>query len=113
MSKQMTPSELIAALEARGIAIPDDLVQARENETRDEAFHYLSEKMPERENEKAPARTSRVESLVNELFSLAARVSDETSFDEKTVQGRGTDKHKVHALKISTDNGHLSIVLKR
>jgi hypothetical protein len=86
MAKQLTPSEIAAALVSMGLDVPADLAEKAQNEASDAVEIYLTERMSETDEKK---KVSAAESWRLEIFDLAERFAETFTGQEKNVgQGR-------------------------
>lgn len=86
MAKQLTPSELAAALQAMGMEVPAELQERANNEASDAVEVYLSERLSESDEKK---KISSAESWRENIFALAEHFVEDFKGQEKNVgQGR-------------------------
>ncbi len=86
MAKQLTPSEIAAALVSMGLDVPADLAEKAQNEASDAVEIYLTERMSETDEKK---KVSAAESWRLEIFALAEHFVETFIGQEKNVgQGR-------------------------
>lgn len=86
MAKNLTPSELAAALQAMGMEIPAELQERAANEASDAVEIYLSERLSESDEKK---KVAAAEVWRKEIFGLAEKFVGAFNGQEKNVgQGR-------------------------
>lgn len=115
MAKELSATELVAALIAAGFTPPEDLQAKADASLSDEAFHHLSDKVivklsDEDDNAKnRKARNEKVTAWQERAFILAADMVNDFVSDTKNV-GRGQQIERFASLK--TPNGTLVMRLR-
>lgn len=105
MAKDLTPSEIAAALQAMGMQIPDELNAKVENAVADTAEEKILSRF---ENPDAKDVTKAAENWRKDLFDLAASFANSFKGEQRNV-GRGN--RFVRVLEIETPNGTLVVKL--
>lgn len=107
MAKELSATDLAAALKAMGMPIPEELAEKVENAVSDEAFHYIVPKIVNVEDDKVNETATEWQ---ENLFTLASDVRQTIKSEEKN---RGQGRRIVHFLSVETPDGTLKVELSR
>lgn len=108
MSKELTPSEIAAALQAMGVEVPEELSERAANEKNDATERYLFEHLSSIENE-----TDRIAAATESREWSEQVAANMLSFDsfEASKPGRGSNKVTRRKIVVDTPAGELTIML--
>ena len=107
MAKELSATDLAAALTAMGMPIPEELAEKVENAVSDEAFHYIVPRIVNVDDDDVNDTASEWQET---LFSLAGNVRQTIKSEEKN---RGQGRRIVHFLSVETPDGTLKVELSR